>query len=170
MALFFGVGATNLFAQLEQRSFEVAPDQKYAVIWNDSELTGAPTRIITAFRFNPREIIFSRITFPRWTGAAWNGASSRLALFDDPDNGNSFLWIISKGSSTWKNTKIDVLDRLETLFPVNDPTKLARGGIDSMHWSSNDELNCDVTYENRQFDLMVNIHRGTPFVQIREKK
>jgi hypothetical protein len=174
IGLAFWLGASNLFAQLaEQKHLVIAPDKKYAVMWSDSDLALTPPRwirIITVFQIDPPEIILSRVTFPRWTGAAWNNGSSCLALFDDPDNGNSFLWILSKGPNTWRSTKIDVLDRLEKAFPINDPLKLARGGIDSIHWSSNDELNCGVTYENSQFDLMVNRQRETPSVQIQEKR
>ena len=83
-------------AQEPAREIRRSPDGRYYVGWFDHD-AGAPFGIIRPVvvrsASDPHDI-FSFVSVPRSTDAAWNAASTRCVIADAPDNGGLTTWLI----------------------------------------------------------------------------
>jgi hypothetical protein len=132
-------------AQEPAREIRRSPDGRYFVGWFDHD-AGAPFGLIRPVVFrsasDPYDI-FSFVSSPRYTDAAWNPASSRCVIADAPDNGGPKTWLIyQKTPQEWASREIEPLATLETAFRKTDPQvrHLFRPSILKITWLSDTQV------------------------------
>lgn len=122
-----------------------SPDHAHYVAWSDVE-AGTPIgliRPVVVRHAGGQENLFSFVTIPgQATQAAWNSASTRCVITDQPDNGYANAWLIYKeGADKW------LWRRLDPLAPLEADHLRALGGralfrpfLDKIEWLSDTKL------------------------------
>jgi len=129
------------------REIRRSPDGKMFVAWADHQL-GPPLgeiRSIFLRYANDQDTLFSVVSSPRDTKAAWNPGSSRCVIADAPDNGGPRTWLAIHESPDvweWKTRMIDPFRALEKRFRDADPEvhHLFRPSILGMEWLSDTKV------------------------------
>lgn len=108
------------------REIRPSPDGKFFVAWLDHD-AGPPIgeiRSIILRYTTDQESLFSFVSSPRYTDAAWNPSSTRCVIADAPDNGGPRTWLVSKppeGQDDWVARKIDPFAAVYKAFRQADP-------------------------------------------------
>jgi|GEM_PF-1938442 len=118
------LSGTLASAQEPAREIRHSPDGHYFVGWFDYD-AGAPFGLIRPVVFRRASDsydIFSFVSSPRYTDAAWNPASSRCVIADAPDNGGPKTWLIyQKTPQEWASREIEPFATLYEAFRKTDP-------------------------------------------------
>ena len=137
--------AASAVADDRVRETRPSPDGRYFVGWFDYD-AGEPFVLVRTIVMrsvsNPYNI-FSLVSLPRYTDAAWNAASNRCVIADAPNNGGPRTWLIyQKTSEEWATRELDPFATLETAFRKTDPEvrHLFRPSILKMTWLSDTQL------------------------------
>lgn len=128
-------------AQELAREVRASPDGRHYAGWFDHD-AGAPfgpMRVVVVRSVPDGYDLFSLVTMPRYTDAAWNAASTRCVVADAPDNGGPRVWLIDQlapGESAPK--ELDPFATLNAAFRKADPgvRHLFRPSILSISWLS----------------------------------
>ncbi len=83
-------------AEDDVREIRKTPDGLFYAGWFDHD-AGLPIGIIRPVvvrSATDSQDIFSFVTSPRVTKAAWNAASNRCVIADAPDNGGPGVWLV----------------------------------------------------------------------------
>lgn len=139
------VSAVTLLSALARgeegaREIRLSPDGRYFVGWYDHD-AGKPfgiVRPIVLRSVSDSSDIFSLVSVPRSTQAAWNAASTMCVVANAPDNGGPNTWLISrKNGDHWDSRKLDPFKDLFAEFSKNShgPT-LFRPSILKLSWIS----------------------------------
>jgi hypothetical protein len=127
------------------REIRRSPDGRYFVGWFDYD-AGAPfgfVRPIVVRSASDLYDIFSFVSSPRYTDAAWNTASTKCVIADAPDNGGPKIWLIhQKSHEEWASSEIEPFSTLYEAFRKTDPDvrHLFRPSILKMTWLSDAHL------------------------------
>lgn len=129
------------------REIRRSPDGKMFVAWADHQL-GPPLgeiRSIFLRYANDQDTLFSVVSSPRDTKAAWNPGSSRCVIADAPDNGGPRTWLAiheSPEAWEWKTRMIEPFRELERRFREADPEvhHLFRPSILGIEWQSDTKV------------------------------
>jgi hypothetical protein len=139
------LSSTLASAQEPAREIRRSPDGRYYVGWFDHD-AGAPFGIIRPVvvrsASDPYDI-FSFVSVPRSTDAAWNAASTRCVIADAPDNGGPKTWLIyQKTPWEWASIKIEPFATLYEAFRKSDPgvDHLFRPSILKIEWLSDSKV------------------------------
>lgn len=132
-------------AQEPAREIRRSPDGRYFVGWFDYD-AGAPFGLIRPVVFrsatDPYDI-FSFVSSPRDTKAAWNSASSRCVIADAPDNGGPKTWLLQrKAPEEWAVKEIEPFATLYRAFRKADPEvhHLFRPSILKIEWLTDSKV------------------------------
>jgi hypothetical protein len=140
--LLFGALAT---AQDQAKEIRPSPDGNYYVSWFDYD-AGAPLgriRPVVVRATSDSYDIFSFVSVPRYTDAAWNAASTRCVLADAPDNAGPKTWLVyQKSPQQWATEEIEPFETLHKAYRQTDPDvrHLFRPSIIKISWLSNTEV------------------------------
>jgi len=129
------------------REIRRSPDGKMFVAWADQQL-GPPfgeIRSIFLRYANDQDTLFSVVSSPRDTQAAWNPVSSRCVIADAPDNGGPRTWMAIHESPDvweWKTCMIEPFRELERKFRESDPEvhHLFRPSFLGIEWISDTKV------------------------------
>ncbi len=122
-----------------------SPNKLYFVAWFDSD-AGVPlgvVRSIVVRNASDPEDIFSIVSVPRATHAAWNPASNRCVIADAPDNGGPITWLVyQKKTGKWDSRRLDPFELLEKAFYKADPEvhHLFRPSFRKIEWLSDTKV------------------------------
>jgi hypothetical protein len=125
-----------------------SPDKRYYIGWFDYD-AGPPfglIRLIMLRSSSDSYDIFSRISVPRYTEAAWNPSSTKCFIADAPDNGGPVSWLVYKttplDAEQWKTVVLDPFEQIYEEFRKSDPEvhHLFRPSILKITWQSNSTL------------------------------
>ncbi len=103
-----------------------SPDGKMFVAWVDQDL-GPPLGTIRSIFLRyaaDQDTLFSVVTSPRHTQAAWSSSSLRCVIADAPDNGGPRTWLVVRKSPDdweWQSRVIEPFRELEKEFRKSDP-------------------------------------------------
>jgi hypothetical protein len=129
------------------REIRRSPDGKVFVAWVDHDLGPPLGQIRSIFlRYSSdQDTLFSVVSSPRDTKAAWNPASSRCVIADAPDNGGPRTWLAVHKSPEdweWKTRPIDPFRELEKKFRDSDPEvhHLFRPSFLGIEWLSDTKV------------------------------
>jgi len=132
-------------AKVPVREIRRSPNGRYFVAWFDYE-AGAPIGLIRPVMIrstsDPYDI-FSFVSIPRSTDAAWNTASTQCVIADAPDNGGPTTWLIyRKRPQEWASKVIDPFTTLYESFRKTDPEirHLFRPSILKITWLSDTKV------------------------------
>ena len=127
------------------REIRRSPDGRYFVGWFDYD-AGAPfgliRPVVVRSTSDPYDI-FSLVSSPRYTDAAWNAASTQCVIADAPDNGGPKTWLIyQKTAQEWASREIEPFSTLYEAFRKTDPEvrHLFRPSILKITWLSNTQV------------------------------
>jgi hypothetical protein len=148
-------------AQADNTHIVYSPDHRFAAVWMDVERgkQQPAARLISVLDLTGPELLLTRLTTQRYTGAEWNNSSSRLALFDAPDNANTTLWIFSHAEHGWKKAEIDAIATVDQYLTQSELLKNPKGGINIIHWESANILVCQIQDGTKLFNLRVNTEK-----------
>ncbi|MDB6152957.1 MAG: hypothetical protein JWL90_1410 [Chthoniobacteraceae bacterium] len=136
-AVLFSVTFTS--AQEPVRQVRRSPDGLYFAGWFDHD-AGAPFGSVRAVVFRSATDsydIFSFVSTPRYTEAAWNPASTRCVIADAPDNAGPTTWLIyQRGPGKWDSRKLDPFATVYAAFAKSDARHLFRPSILKIEWLS----------------------------------
>jgi hypothetical protein len=129
------------------REIRRSPDGKMFVAWADQQL-GPPfgeIRSIFLRYASDQDTLFSVVSSPRDTKAAWNPSSSRCVIADAPDNGGPRTWLAvheSPDVGEWKTRMIEPFRELERKFRESDPEvhHLFRPSFLAIEWLSDTKV------------------------------
>ncbi len=132
-------------AQEPDREIRRSADGRYFVGWFDHDAGPpfGPIRAVVVRSTSDRYDIFSFVSFPRYTDAAWNPASDRCVLADAPDNGGPKTWLIyQKSPHEWASREIDPFATLYEAFSKADPEArhVFRPSILKITWLSDTQV------------------------------
>jgi hypothetical protein len=125
-----------------------SPDKHYYIGWFDYD-AGPPfglIRLIMLRSSSDSYDIFSKISVPRYTKAAWNPSSTKCFVADAPDNGGPVSWLVYKTSpldaEQWKTAVLDPFGQIYEEFRKSDPEVhyLFRPSILKISWLSDSTL------------------------------
>jgi hypothetical protein len=122
------------------REIRLSPDGKYFVGWFDHD-AGKPFGLIRPIILrsvsDPYDI-FSLVSFPRYTQADWNAASTMCIIADAPDNGGPNTWLVyRKKDDQWSSMKLDPFKGLYAEFSkTSHGAELWRPSILKISWIS----------------------------------
>src|SRR5687767_1534447 len=106
-------------AQEPVREIRRSPDGRYFVGWFDYD-AGAPFGLIRPIVVRSSSDfydIFSFVSVPRSTDAAWNAASTKCVIADAPDNGGPKTWLVyQKTPQEWASREIEPFATLYEAF------------------------------------------------------
>jgi hypothetical protein len=125
------------------REIRRSPDGKVFVAWVDQDL-GPPLGTIRSIFLRyaiDQDTLFSVVSSPRDTKAAWNPSSSRCIIADAPDNGGPRTWLVVRKSPDaweWKSRVIEPFQELYKEFRKTDPEvhRLFRPSLLKIEWIS----------------------------------
>ena len=149
-------------ANAQESTHEVrrSPDGRFFAGWFDHD-AGAPFGLMRAVVVRSATgfyDIFSFVTTPGYTDAAWNPASNQCVVADAPDNGGPKVWLVyQKNPEEWASRELDPFAPLYESFRKIDPEVhwLFRPSILKMVWLS------DTTIRFRGF-----CNTGTYFITV----
>lgn len=99
--------------------FRQSPDKKHLVAWFDQNV-GKPLgemRSVVLCASDDAAPLFSFVSVPRYTDAAWNPSSDRCIIADAPDNGGPVVWLVQKNSrGDWSPGQLDPFASLAADF------------------------------------------------------
>lgn len=129
------------------REIRRSPDGKVFVAWVDQELgppLGTVRSIFVRYAVD-QDTLFSVVSSPRDTKAAWNPSSSRCVIADAPDNGGPRTWLVVRKSPdewAWQSRAIDPFQELYKEFRKSDSQvrHLFRPSILKMEWTSESKV------------------------------
>ncbi|MCW1924017.1 hypothetical protein OKA05_15725 [Luteolibacter arcticus] len=129
------------------REIRSSPDGKMFVAWVDHDL-GPPLGEIRSIFLRyaiDQDTLFSVVSSPRDTQAAWNPSSSRCVIADAPDNGGPRTWLAvhkSPDEWEWQTRLIEPFRELEKKFRESDPEvhQLFRPSFLKIEWLSNTKV------------------------------
>ncbi len=146
LSLLLAAILTNPFAMAQDNAREIrrSPDGRFYGGWFDHD-AGAPFGIIRPIVVRSTTgvyDIFSFVSVPRSTDAAWNAASTRCVIADAPDNGGPNTWLVyRRGPDQWASRELDPFAPLYEAFLKADPgAQLFRPSILKITWLSNTEV------------------------------
>lgn len=123
------------------REIRRSPDSRYFVGWFDYD-AGSPIGLIRPVvvrsASDPFDI-FSFVSVPRYTDAAWNAASTQCVIADAPDNGGPKTWLVyQKTPQEWATRELEPFATLYEAFRKTDPEvrHLFRPSILRITWLS----------------------------------
>jgi hypothetical protein len=125
----------------DAREVRKSPDGLFYVGWFDLD-AGEPFGIIRPVVVRSAtdlQDIFSFVSTPRDTKAAWNPASNRCVIADAPDNGGPKVWLVyQKSLDEWAHREIEPFATIYTSFRKTDPDVhyLFRPSILKIEWLS----------------------------------
>lgn len=127
-------------AEESAREIRLSPDGQYFVGWFDHD-AGKPfglIRPITLRSVSDSYDIFSLVSFPRYTQAEWNTASTKCIIADAPDNGGPNTWLVQrKKDDQWSSMKLDPFKGLYAEFSkTSHGAELWRPSILKISWIS----------------------------------
>jgi len=132
----------SVFSRAEEgaREIRLSPDGHYFVGWYDHD-AGKPFGLIRPILLrsvSDSHDIFSLVSVPRHTLAAWNPGSSRCLIADAPDNGGPNTWLIyRKQADEWSSMKLDPFQSLSAEFyKTPHGATLFRPSILKISWNS----------------------------------
>lgn len=106
-------------------------------------------RVVSLIDGHSLKCVFAFNSLERNTLAFWNPSGSRCLILDAPDNGNTFLHLVSKAGKQWNQSNLDsIMDELGQIFSngqakgkISNDT-LYRGGPteDGIKWKSDNVL------------------------------
>jgi hypothetical protein len=92
------------------REIRLSPDGHYFVGWYDHD-AGKPFGVVRPIMLrsvSDAYDIFSVVSVPRTTDAAWNPTSTKCVIADAPDNGGPNTWLVyRKNEYEWASIKLD---------------------------------------------------------------
>jgi hypothetical protein len=139
------LSSTLASAQVPAREIRRSPDGRYFVGRFDHD-AGAPFGVIRPIvvrsASDPYDM-FSFVSVPRFTDAAWNPASTRCVIADAPDNGGPKTWLMyQKTAQEWASREIEPFATLDEAFRKTDPEfrHLFRPSILKLSWLSDTEV------------------------------
>lgn len=129
------------------REIRRSPNGKMFVAWVDQDL-GPPFDTIRSIFLRyaaDQDTLFSVVTSPRDTQAAWNPSSTRCVIADAPDNGGPRTWLVVRKSPEdweWKSRQIEPFEELQKQFRDSDPEvhHLFRPAFLSIAWISESKV------------------------------
>jgi hypothetical protein len=96
-----------------------SPDKKHLVAWFDQDV-GQPLRdmrSVVLCASDDSTPLFSFVSIPRYTKAAWNPSSDRCLIADAPDNAGPVVWLLQKNSKgDWSPSLLEPFTSLATEF------------------------------------------------------
>lgn len=125
-----------------------SPNNHYYVGWFDFD-AGKPFGIIRPILLrssNDPYDIFSRVSVPRSTQAAWNSSSTKCFIADAPDNAGPVSWLVCKKTpleaEQWETITLDPFAQIYNQFRKTDPEvhRLFRPSILKVDWLSDSIL------------------------------
>lgn len=124
-----------------------SPDGRFFVAWLDHD-EGPPIgeiRSIFLRSATDQETLFSFVSSPRDTRAAWNPSSTCCVIADAPDNGGPRTWLVSKppeNEDGWKASRIEPFAELEQAHLRADPEvhHLFRPSFSKIEWLSDTKV------------------------------
>ena len=128
-------------AQETAREIRRSPDGRYFIAWFDYD-AGAPIgliRPVVVRNVSDPFDIFSFVSVPRYTDAAWNPASTQCVIADAPDNGGPKTWLVyQKTPQEWATRGLEPFVTLYEAFRKTDPEvrHLFRPSILKITWLS----------------------------------
>ncbi|MEZ0274961.1 MAG: hypothetical protein ACAH88_08655 [Roseimicrobium sp.] len=126
------------------REFRKSPDGKYLVAWFDQNV-GEPLgdmRSVVLCASDDSAPLFSFVSMPRYTDAAWNPSSNRCIIADAPDNAGPVIWLLVRtGNGSWNPAEIKPFASLEKEFYSKPPTStLFRPSLLKIEWLSDTKI------------------------------
>jgi hypothetical protein len=126
------------------REFRKSPDGKYFVAWFDQDVGKilGEMRSVVLCASDDSAPLFSFVSMPRYTDAAWNPSSTRCIIADAPDNGGPVVWLLVKtGEGSWNPVEIKPFASLSKDF-YNAPknTSLFRPSLLKIEWLSDTKI------------------------------
>jgi hypothetical protein len=121
-----------------------SPDKKHLVAWFDQDV-GQPLRdmrSVVLCASDDSAPIFSFVSIPRYTEAAWNPSSDRCIIADAPDNAGPVIWLLQKNSrGDWNPGLLEPFASLEKEF-YDKPaqTSLFRPSLLKIEWLSDTKI------------------------------
>jgi hypothetical protein len=140
----FMVATVLAHADEAVREIRHSPNGKYLVAWFDQD-TGEPLRhmrSVVLCASDDSAPLYSFVTNPRYTDAAWNPSSNRCIIADAPDNGGPIIWLLLKtGDGTWRPVQLDPFASLEKDFYSKPRTStLFRPSLLKIEWLSDTKV------------------------------
>ena len=141
----------NNGGSVESRKYP-SPDKKSLVVVQTLAVTEPtqPVRVVSLIDVRALTCVYAFRTFERSTHVFWNPSGTRCLIIDSPDNGNTFLYLLSRNEGSWQELSLSpIMHDLEKLFNdeqdkgVLKSSILYRGGpiLDGgIKWSSTDLL------------------------------
>jgi len=65
-----------------------------------------PSRVVSLVDIHSLKCVFAFKTYERFTRAFWNPSGSRCLIMDCPDDGNTFLYLLSKAGADWNELSL----------------------------------------------------------------
>ena len=132
-------------AEDDVREIRKSPDGLFYVGWFDHDAGPSfgiirPVMVRSAGGIHD---IFSFVSTPRDTKAAWNAASNRCVIADAPDNGGPKVWVVyQKNPGEWAHREIEPFATIYTAFRKTDPEvhQLFRPAILKIEWLSDTKV------------------------------
>jgi len=138
-----------------------SPDGVYQTCWVDVLINPhlLQRRFIFVVETASNRLIFNRSTVERYTGAAWNRASTACAIFDAPDNANVYLWILRKPVdpkvNEWSVKEVDVEKLSAEKAPEVLKARVVRIGVEKVTWNTDDVLEVALLVNNKPVTLNI---------------
>lgn len=143
--LLLAFSATLSSAQDLAREIRRSPDGRYFAGWFDRD-AGDPfglVRVVVVRSATDPASLFSFVSSPRSTQAAWNAASTQCAVVDAPDNGGPKVWLVyRKDPQEWAVREVEPFATLYEEFRKSDPEvrRLFRPSISKINWITDTQV------------------------------
>lgn len=127
-------------AEDHEREVRLSPDGLHFVGWYDHN-AGLPFGVVRPIMLRSvsgQYDIFSIVSVPRSTSAAWNSASTMCVIADAPDNGGPNTWLVQrKEDELWDTIKLDPFKELCAEYSkTSHGAELWRPSILKIKWIS----------------------------------
>ncbi len=109
-----------------------------------------PSQVVSVIDAHSLKCVFAFKTHERYTRVFWNRQGTRCLILDSPDDGNTFLYLLSKTGNDWNELSLDpIMDDLDKNFEkektegtLEKGGDLYRGGPteDGIKWDSDENL------------------------------
>ncbi|RBP44456.1 hypothetical protein DES53_104277 [Roseimicrobium gellanilyticum] len=122
------------------REIRHSPDKKYLVAWFDQDV-GEPLRdmrSVVLCASDDSAPLFSFVSNPRYTDAAWNASSNLCIIADAPDNGGPVIWLLRMNEKgDWQPEVLDPFASLsKEFYDIPDRASLFRPSLLKIEWLS----------------------------------
>ncbi len=109
-----------------------------------------PSQVVSVIDAHSLKCVFAFKTHQRYTRAFWNRQGTRCLILDSPDDGNTFLYLLSKAGTDWNELSLDpIMDDLDKNFEKEKAEGALKKGIDlyrggptedGIKWDSDENL------------------------------